>query len=804
MAVKEIRLDRFQPRPYQIPIADAIEKGYKKIIAVLPRRAGKDLAAWNAVIRKAIEKKIVVWYVLPEYSQAKKAIYDGMTYDGHGYVDYYIPQELIAAKNSQELKITLINGSIIQLVGSNKYDSLRGAGPSIVVFSEAAFQDAGAQTAILPMLAAAEGGGICIYVTTPNGKGWFWDLWCQAQKEKGWFTYLKTVEDTKHIPVEEIENLERSGQMSYELIQQEFYCSFNRGVEGSVYGRILQEMRNKKQIGQVPYDPDYPVFTSWDLGIKDKTVICFFQVIDRVVHFIDYYAASDMPQSHFAKILKDKPYSYAQHFMPHDVFVREQTTAITRYERWVNLGIEPTKAGGKGKLSIEDGIEATKAALARTWIDEIACRDLIKAMENYHYEYDAKRNVYNESKPVHDMWSHACFVGDTLVATDQGEVPIKKIQIGMKVKTPFGYRTVQAVHQRTSHNLIDIHINNKTITCTPDHNIFTHRGLIRADALRYNDILEPNSKLQGYLWSKIYGLCGEAFATKGFKKSYLSLKMKTTSILMDMLIGGMDIITERGPEPDQLRLCTEQFGYIAMVPSQKVGISTILTETIETMTYPIYNACQQVITSNCMEMIQKDGRNQNDAKKLYDRSMQRQLNGTDHLKEENGTENMRQNLCRYVLGKNIQKLVIFANRVLMVNKHGRGFVQTNVKPDIGSNINLISSLRIVLFVRILSIATNILARKHAVKSVQKYQRANPVTVYDITVETDNCYYANGYLVSNCDSLRYALTSLGSIHHRDSTPEELEQRYREAMYGPQRSPLPVQFMEPKKPNGNIIR
>ena len=403
-----IKMDRFKPREYQKPIAAAIEAGYRNIIAVLPRRAGKDLAAWNAIIRKALEKTIVVWYVLPEYSQAKKAIYDGMTYDGHSYVDYYIPHELIAAKNSQELKITLVNGSIIQLVGSNKYDSLRGAGPSIIVFSEAAYQLPGCQAALLPMLAAAPN-SVAIYITTPNGKNWFYDLWCNAQKNDDWFTYLMSVEDTKHIPIEEIEKLEISGQMSHEMIQSEFYCQWSRGVEGSVYGRILQDMRLKKQIAQVPYDPSYPVHTSWDLGIKDKTIILFWQSIDRVVHIIDCYSSSDQPQSHYAKVLQEKPYSYGQHFMPHDVFVREQTTAVTRYERWVNLGIQPSKAGGKYDLSILEGIECVRANLARIWIDEYACKDLIKAMENYHWHYDAKRNIYDEHKPpIHDQWSHHC------------------------------------------------------------------------------------------------------------------------------------------------------------------------------------------------------------------------------------------------------------------------------------------------------------------------------------------------------------------------------------------------------------
>jgi superfamily II DNA or RNA helicase len=38
----EIELNKFQLRDYQAPIWDAIEnKGYRKVLAVLPRRAGK-------------------------------------------------------------------------------------------------------------------------------------------------------------------------------------------------------------------------------------------------------------------------------------------------------------------------------------------------------------------------------------------------------------------------------------------------------------------------------------------------------------------------------------------------------------------------------------------------------------------------------------------------------------------------------------------------------------------------------------------------------------------------------------------
>ena len=51
-------------------------------------------------------------------------------YEGIADIDY-IPQEMIASKNSSELKIRLTNGSLIQLAGSDDIDRLVGTNPSM-------------------------------------------------------------------------------------------------------------------------------------------------------------------------------------------------------------------------------------------------------------------------------------------------------------------------------------------------------------------------------------------------------------------------------------------------------------------------------------------------------------------------------------------------------------------------------------------------------------------------------------------------------------------------------------------------
>jgi len=137
----KIKLNRFKPRDYQRPIIDALEKkGYNRVLAILPRRAGKDITAFNICIRYLIKKVCVIYYIFPTYSQGKKILWDSITNEGEKILDY-IPEELIESKNSQEMKIRFTNGSLFQIVGSDNYDRLMGTNPQGVVFSEYALQD---------------------------------------------------------------------------------------------------------------------------------------------------------------------------------------------------------------------------------------------------------------------------------------------------------------------------------------------------------------------------------------------------------------------------------------------------------------------------------------------------------------------------------------------------------------------------------------------------------------------------------------------------------------------------------------
>jgi Hypothetical protein len=226
-----IQLNNFIPRPYQLPIVDAIEnKGYKRVVAIMPRRAGKDIVAYNLCIRQCIRRPCVVFYIFPTYAQAKKVIWDSVTNEGLRFLDF-IPKDLVASMNGQEMKIRFHNGSLLQLVGSDNYDSLMGSNPSACVFSEYALQDPRAYALIRPILSAND--GWALFISTPRGKNCLYDLYQVAVNSPHWFAYKLSLDDTHHISLESIEQEREEGVMSEDLIQQEYYCSFLHGVEGA-------------------------------------------------------------------------------------------------------------------------------------------------------------------------------------------------------------------------------------------------------------------------------------------------------------------------------------------------------------------------------------------------------------------------------------------------------------------------------------------------------------------------------------------------------------------------------------------
>lgn len=390
----------YKCRPYQVPFWEAM-KTKNRAVLVWHRRAGKEKTCWNFLLTRAVQKVGTYYYLFPHFSQGRKILWDGADKNGFRLL-HHIPTELIDGNaNSTEMKVRLKNGSLIQIIGTNNVDSIVGTNPIGCVFTEYSLQVPVAWQLIRPIL--VENGGWAVFNFTPRGANHGKDIYEMSKSNPDWFSQLLTVKDTGAVSEEDIQK-EREAGMSEDFIQQEFYCSFTLGVEGSYYAKYMQESRDDERIGNVPWNKQSRVYTAWDLGYGDSCSIIFYQVAGQEIHIIDYYENHGEGLPHYAGILKDKPYIYADHYAPHDIDSHAFSSGLSAREVGSSLGLKfitlPTL-----KLRLEDGIEAVRGLFPRVWIDETKCKYLIKCLENYRKEFDERLESYKE-RPRHDKYSH--------------------------------------------------------------------------------------------------------------------------------------------------------------------------------------------------------------------------------------------------------------------------------------------------------------------------------------------------------------------------------------------------------------
>jgi hypothetical protein len=405
----------FTPRAYQEPIIQYMLNGgmaKKRAVLVWHRRAGKDITALNILLTAAIYDRVgTYFYLFPTYGQGKKIIWDGMDDKGRKFLSY-IPKELIALDksnkpkiNETDMQVELVNGSIIQIIGTDRIDSVVGTNPVGCVFSEYAIQKPIAWKLIEPILAANKGWALFVY--TPRGHNHGYDLYEGAGIE-GWFRQLLTVEQTQNeagepiIDQAYIDSLRRRGT-DEGIINQEYYCSFTGSIEGAYYGHLMKLAHAEHRIGDFPWEPRFPVETWWDLGRNDANVIWFVQHIGRRPRAIDLYYNRQQGLAHYIKVVREKDYTYDKHVLPHDINVTEYSSNVKRIDVARSLGLSHITVAPK--LHITEGIEAVRLLLPRMEFNDKKCLKGIQALEEYHKEYDDEKKCYAET-PVHDWASN--------------------------------------------------------------------------------------------------------------------------------------------------------------------------------------------------------------------------------------------------------------------------------------------------------------------------------------------------------------------------------------------------------------
>jgi len=406
MSLKKIPLPNYEPRPWQAQFdKEFYESGKSRAMLIWARRHGKDVACWNHLIYRAAIKPGSYYYLYPIQLQARKAIWEGMTSGGRRFLDF-VPRELLDGEpNNQEMRIRLTNGSIIRILGSDNHDALRSSNPIGVVFSEFAWHNPQTWPNVVePIL--LENKGWAIFNSTPFGKNHLYDLWKSARTRENWYTSFISNKESKLFSEKDLDELRVNSGISEEVIQQEYYCSFDRGIDGSYYGRILNDLRMKNRLREVPSDDYAEVFTAWDIGFGDSTAIWFYQLSGNEIHVIDFYENSGEGVAHYIREVKRKAeenkWIYGGHYWPHDGGSGSFETGMTKQHRAAELGLKATLL--PRDRHVDDGIERVRKWLPKCFFDAKKCEKGLKCLESYRKKRDEKNNCYYD-QPLHDWAS---------------------------------------------------------------------------------------------------------------------------------------------------------------------------------------------------------------------------------------------------------------------------------------------------------------------------------------------------------------------------------------------------------------
>ena len=371
--------NRWRPRPYQRAAWIAWERGIKRSLLVWHRRAGKDEVALHKAAIAAHDRIANYWHCLPLYAQARKAVWEAVNpHTGRRRIDEAFPKSLRARTDSQEMLIELKCGSVWKVVGCDNHDSLVGAPPAGIVFSEWSLSKPESWAYLAPIL--AENGGWADFITTPRGRNHVKSMLDMARGDPAWFAQVLTVKDTGVIPDDVIETQRREYRRIYgpeqgdALIEQEFWCSFEAPVPGAYWGRLLREAEAE----------------------------------GRLTRVVDFHEASGYAADHYAEWLNMRGYRGTD-WLPQDARVRDWTNAgeggraKTRVETLIELGRRPRLVPAH---KLDDGINAVRRLLPRCRFDAARCEPGLDALRHYQAAWDQDAKAFS-LKPQHDWSSHA-------------------------------------------------------------------------------------------------------------------------------------------------------------------------------------------------------------------------------------------------------------------------------------------------------------------------------------------------------------------------------------------------------------
>lgn len=486
-------------------------------------------------------------------------------------------------------------------------------------------------------------------------------------------------------------------------------------IQGAILGKWVAKARREERItDDIVFDPEgAPIEVSGDLGFRDTAAWWYWQRVPGGFNVLKYEGDSGLDAEDWIPRIQESVRELGctrlgKVWLPHDSRAKTFQSKHTSMEKFLSA-FGASKVGLVPQSKKLDQISAARTVIDRCAFNLTLCEDGIEGLEAWEFDYNKDTEIYSK-EPLHN-W--ACFVAGTTVSTEQGCRAIESLSPGDMVETPRGLRKVIALHCYQASKLVELSMGDgQSVICTPEHKFFTARGLVPADALSYDDVLFTGKELIWQLISMVAGTTGmHQVITDSFQQESRPLTASSVqrcivtsgSITTDLYRMGMRYITWIMIKATTIyRTCS---AYPEVNISDCMGRRAAISQHLGTRQKPVKSSTQSQQGSNGLITMKECLR------KVW------QLCQKQGRQLKNGMAVLRVSLGIQRMGR----------------KHGK----------IASCTKKLARFAVRLLLRIGRIKLSIAGRIVELKRFDAEQ-----SVYDLTVEHDHCFIANGLLTSN--------------------------------------------------------
>tara|TARA_R100001594_G_scaffold70287_1_gene104600 strand:+ start:403 stop:1716 length:1314 start_codon:yes stop_codon:yes gene_type:complete len=419
----------YKPHKGQIKLHYPQKKDARFFVMVCGRRFGKSTAAAMEATFYASQPDKRVWLV-------------GLSYDKADIMFREVWKRMVIGKSNdidkaseKDRYIRFKWGSVVEAKSADNPDSLVGAGLDLLIIDEAAKVKRKIWEMYLSPTLADKKDSKGIFISTPQGFNWMYDLYLLGKSDKLWESHQAPSWENQYAFPEGKDDpflIERKRNMSKEMYDQEFGSAFT-SFEGRVY-----PFDRTKDVGHYPYNPSFPTFCSIDFGYRMPAVAWFqihriqgewhINVIDEIIH------ERNIKTDELAQRIKAKPYYVREYYGDPAGMQAQGQSGLGDIEVFRMNGINVRSIRDKVSRNIASGITHVRGFMENAngnrylHLDN-KCIGLAEDLENYRYP-EALEGKDLKTEPLKDGYhDHGC---DMLRYFFINQFPIKQRELIMR------------------------------------------------------------------------------------------------------------------------------------------------------------------------------------------------------------------------------------------------------------------------------------------------------------------------------------------------------------------------------------